>query len=238
MRLLSWNVLGGNSVDLATALTAHKIDMCVLQEAKVNAADPWYVPLNTLKGYTVRPLIPENETRKLPGGATLYPAESQIRAYAIVTRDATIPVASKMTLTLVNYVKDAVWGPKCPSDPFEAAAKGYNQRTPLAIDLSFAGSPTTVFTWHAPEGPWNTTGMKMFDGSGALDNAKTHRTVIAGDLNVESVAAYFSGFAGVQQKNSKIDYVLGNTTLNDVTEIPGIDLQGGNHWAVAAEVVW
>ncbi|HVE67424.1 MAG TPA: endonuclease/exonuclease/phosphatase family protein [Solirubrobacteraceae bacterium] len=236
MRVLTWNAFGGSTAALAAALTANNIDLCVLQEAQVNPASPWYAPLAGLAGYVLTPSVRENVCHALPGG-TLYPADSQVRAYAIVRRTATIPAPPEVKL--VDYTTDGVWGPKTPTDPFKAAQAGYNQRPPLRIKFPFGGFMTTLFTWHAPQvAIWNPLAVSMFDQSKALADAVAQRAVIAGDLNTKSVAGHFGAFAGVQQQDTKIDYVLANTTLANVSEIPGINLQAGSHWALAADVTW
>jgi len=236
VRILTWNAFGGDTAALAAALTASNIDLCVLQEAQVSPASPWYASLAGLAGYALTPGVLENEDHVLAKGK-LYPADSQVRAYAIVRRTATIPAPPVMQL--VDYTKDGVWGPSTPPDPFTAAQQGYNQRPPLTIQFPFGGVATTVFTWHAPQvSIWNPLAMSMFDQSQALAGAVMQRAVIAGDLNARSVAGHFGAFAGVQQQDSKLDYVLANTTLAKVSEIPGINLHAGSHWALAADVTW
>jgi hypothetical protein len=235
MRILTWNALGGNTAALAEVLQAKEIDLCVLQEAKVDGDDRWYEPLATIPGYALEPPALENVSRQLPGGRTLHPAEGVIRAYAIVWREETV---DDVKLELVDYTKDGYWGPKTPSDPSKAADEGYNQRPPLEIALRSDGRLTSVFTWHAPLGHWNSPCLEMFEESATLAGALRGPTVIAGDLNTTSVAPYFAGFSGLQEAHSRIDYVLADSTCSGVKEIPGIELQAGSHWALAAEVSW
>lgn len=235
MRIVSWNAYGADQAtlgELADQIPEENIDLCVLQETHA-ADDSWYDPLREIHGYGLRPALPENESRALPTG-TIYPPET-VRGYAIVWNAATVGLAAAPFL--VDYTNDEFWGPLTPCDPFQASQKGYNQRPPLAIPVVYGGSKAMVFTWHAPLDPWNGVGLDMFERSGALAEAEgAGLTIIAGDLNTRSVTGYFRNFTGLQQSNSKIDYVLANTALGNVTEIPGLNVYFGSHWAVAAEV--
>lgn len=234
MRILSWNAHGGDGEALAETLAAKAIDLCVLQEAKVKADDPWYEPLSELQGYAVLAPQAENVCRKLPGG-TLAPAEGVIRAYTVVRREATVPAAA---IGLLDFTEDPNLKEKLPADPFDAAQLGYNLRPPLTIQLNFGEQPVTVFSWHAPLGHTTKTGIDLFRGSKAYSDAVAGHAVIAGDLNVKSVAGIFIAFAGVQETNSKLDYILANTELGKVKEIGGVALKGDAHWAIAATVEW
>jgi hypothetical protein len=244
VRILSWNAFGGNTAALAAAIAANNIDLCVLQEAKRNGNSSWYTPLRQqLPNYGLH-VIPENQSIRAPNWPmSLPPADSQIRAYALLWHEATVlPLASE----LIDYTRDGVWGPPGRQVPNrqKAAEEGYNQRPPLKLELEFGGHVTTVFTWHAPLGLWNAWTLNMFEKSQTLANAvgprggAPGRTVIAADLNNPNVHPYFSKFEGLQQANSRIDYIIANTTLAKVVEIPGINLQAGFHWAMAADVTW
>jgi endonuclease/exonuclease/phosphatase family metal-dependent hydrolase len=237
MRIVSWNAKGadaGKMQQLAQQLRDEEIDVCVLQEAHAQA-DNWYAPLQNLNGYELEPALPENQPRNTSAGQ-LAPAGGKNDAYAVVWKTAT--VALRGAPYLLDYTTDGYWGPRMPSNKFGMEEKGYNQRPPLVIPITYQGANAMVFTWHAPQDHWNTMSLDMFGRSQELADAGTMPTVIAGDLNTKSVSGDFQGFVGLQQKNSKLDYILANTDLSKVTEIPGVSISGREHWAIAAEVRW
>lgn len=237
MRIVSWNAYGAPEATLRTlglALLSENIDVCVLQETHAEN-DHWYDPLRNIRGYALVPAIAENQSIALPTGGEIHPPQT-VRGYAVLYREATAPPSARPTL--LNYTRDAYWGPLTPCSAFEAEKKGYNQRPALAVPVTYNREPAFIYTWHAPQDIWNGVALNMFSRSAFLKRASANHTVIAGDLNTKSVSGIFNGFAGLQQKDSKIDYILANTQLGSVNEIPGLNVSFGTHWAVAAEVSW
>lgn len=237
MRIVSWNAYGADETtleSLAQQLPKEQIDLCVLQETH-KTDDSWYDPLRRIPGYGLVPALAENESHTLPTG-TLYPADNRETAYALSYKTATVSLRGAPFL--LDYTKDGYWGPKTPCDPFQAAAQGYNQRPPLVIPLTYNRKAVTAFNWHAPLKSANARALDMLSLSQTLAQARKGAAILAGDFNNESVKAVFTGFAGLQQKNSKIDYILANTELDKVNEIPGLNVYFGSHWAVAAVVSW
>lgn len=235
MRVVSWNAYGADAPtlqSLALQLPKERIDVCVLQETHVQN-DSWYDPLRRIPGFQLEPAIPENGNHAIPTG-TLFPPDT-VRGYAVLLNTGTVALRARPFL--IDYTTDGYWGPRMPCSPFDASQKGYNQRPPLVIPITYGGRQATVFTWHAPLDPWNGRALEMFNLCQTLAQAtRSQPTVIAGDLNTKSVSGYFQRFAGLQQKNSLIDYILANTPLGNVTEIPGLNVYVGSHWAVAAEI--
>jgi hypothetical protein len=249
IRVLSWNALGGNSNNLANAITAMNIDITVLQETPNLALNAFYVPLNALVGYTLHGPIRENASRHTPAGQLISPDPNVIRSYAVVTRNHTIPPAT-VAAALVDYTADAAYAP-VPNLAFNAAARGMSLRPPLRVTFTHSGNPCIIYNWHSPIGHQNTVGLNLFDGCQTLatDIATNSLVLIGADLNVDPLpAAYFPNFDAIADG---YDHVLAINTapvavpVMDIRTLPGTGLANiaalnglyaYPHWAVPARV--
>lgn len=242
IRVLTWNAFGmtANITGLANAITSLNIDLTVIQEANNNAGNAYYLPLNGLAGYTLVPAIPENATRQTPTGQNIHPNPSVVRSYAYVYRNATVGAVNH---GLLDYTLDTAY--VVPNSAFNASAQGFNLRPPLWIDLQHNGNTIHVYTWHAPIGHTNNTGLNLFDGCDTLANdiGSGDLVIIAGDTNTNNLTNHFNDFDGIQDG---YDAVLAANTAG-VVDMRTTAITAGQitllnalyqapHWAVPASI--